>query len=94
MRLVPFLALLLVLPLAAARPDLPDPSGVPVGPCVAGVSPVWPGETVGVRCDVAGQTVGASYGTCALGSYVYARVGALVVLVPCDLASASGPLLP
>lgn len=92
---VMLLAALLVLPLAAARPDLPDvdPHRVTVGPCTVGWSPYWPGETVGVRCEVAGQTVAASQGTCALGNYVFVRAGPVSVLVPCDLSDATSPLL-
>ncbi len=97
MRTLAFLATLLVLPLAAARPDLPDvdPRRVAVGPCTVGWSPHWPGETVGVRCEAAGQAVAAGQGTCALGSYVYVRVNAVTVLVPCDLSSTlREPVLP
>ena len=89
MRTLAFLAMLLVLPLAAARPDLPDLDDrqVTAGPCTVSWSPYWPGETVGVRCEAAGQTVGASQGTCALGNYVLVRVNSVTVLVPCDLSS-------
>lgn len=87
MRAAPLLLLIALLPLAAARPDLPDldRGQVTVGPCVAGWSVYWPGETLGARCDAAGQTVAASYGTCALGHYVYARAGPLTFSQPCDL---------
>ena len=89
MRTLAFLAVLLVLPLAAARPDLPAVSDreVTAGPCTVSWSPYWPGETVGVRCAAAGHSVGASQGTCALGNYVLVRVDSVTVLVPCDLSS-------
>jgi hypothetical protein len=79
-------ALLVLLPVAAARPSLPSPP-VTVGPCIVNWSYLWPGEAVGVRCAAEGETVAASYGTCALGDYVYVQVGSGYVLVPCNLIS-------
>ena len=59
-------------------------SPIEAGPCVVGWSYFWPGESVGARCDVAGTEVGASHGTCALGSYTWVRVGSTTLYSPCD----------
>lgn len=68
--LLALLVLLALLPLAAAKPNVPDPTHghVEAGPCAAGWSLYWPGELAGAAC--AGN--GASVGTLALGDYVCA----------------------
>lgn len=92
------LTLAVLLPLAAARPDLPDLRGdeVTVGPCVVRWGAMWPGESVGARCaDPHGGTlVAASHGTCALGRYTYLNVAGTQVFLPCDWSTLFETSLP
>ena len=87
--LVALALLTLIAPVAAAAPDLPDLSGdgVRAGDCQVRWSWWWPGETLGATCTNEGQTLVAfSYGTCALGHYVYVQVGNGYAYLPCDPA--------
>lgn len=62
------LTLLLITPLAAARPDLPDVSGLfdddgganTVGPCTVGYGLYWPGRVLSAECGAAGFYLAAA----------------------------------